>query len=214
MKEQLTRYVELLFAGAPDATDTKQEILQNTLERYDDLIDQGKTPQAAYQLAISGMGDINEILGNHEPTPTPYPAPQAATAPKKEPKPAWKKALQAIGICLYILCPVPLFILQDVIGLCGLLVIVAIATALMVISGGNEKAEDRAEETQKPKKKENELHKAVNSIIWTVGLCLYFLISFTTQAWFITWVIFPLIGAVQGLVQACMDLKEANEHEA
>ena len=62
MREQLIQYVELLFAGAPEAYEIKQEILQNTLDRYDDLIDQGKSPEAAYRLAISGIGDINEIL--------------------------------------------------------------------------------------------------------------------------------------------------------
>lgn len=64
MREQLIHYVDLLFAGSPQAAETKQEILQNTLDRYDDLIAQGKTPEAAYRLAISGIGDINEILGS------------------------------------------------------------------------------------------------------------------------------------------------------
>ena len=38
MREQLTQYVELLFAGAPGSEEIKEEILQNTLDRYDDLI--------------------------------------------------------------------------------------------------------------------------------------------------------------------------------
>ena len=63
MREQLIQYVQLLFAGAADCDDTRQEILQNTLDRYDDLIAAGKTPEAAYRLAIMGIGDINEILG-------------------------------------------------------------------------------------------------------------------------------------------------------
>ena len=66
MREQLVNYVELLFAGAPDSNEIKQEILQNTLDRYDDLLAQGKSPEAAYRLAISGIGDISEIL-NTEP---------------------------------------------------------------------------------------------------------------------------------------------------
>lgn len=41
MKVQLKQYVDLLFAGTPDSNDMKQEILQNTLDRYDDLISQG-----------------------------------------------------------------------------------------------------------------------------------------------------------------------------
>ena len=63
MREQLIQYVTLLFAGAEACEDIKQEILQNTLDRYDDLIAEGKAPEAAYRLAITGIGDINEILG-------------------------------------------------------------------------------------------------------------------------------------------------------
>ena len=47
MRDQLIQYVTLLFAGAQDCADTKQEILQNTLDRYDDLVAQGKSPEAA-----------------------------------------------------------------------------------------------------------------------------------------------------------------------
>lgn len=42
MRDQLVQYVSLLFAGAENCEDTKQEILQNTLDRYDDLIAEGK----------------------------------------------------------------------------------------------------------------------------------------------------------------------------
>ena len=64
MREQLIQYVELLFAGAPGSEDIKQEILQNTLDRFDDLISQGKQPEAAYRLAISGIGDCCLPPGN------------------------------------------------------------------------------------------------------------------------------------------------------
>ena len=77
MKDKLIQYVDLLFAGAQDCEDIKQEILQNTLDRYDDLIAEGKVPEAAYRLAIAGIGDINEILGTkHQPSPA-YPQPAA-----------------------------------------------------------------------------------------------------------------------------------------
>ena len=75
MREHLIQYVQLLFAGAADCDDTRQEILQNTLDRYDDLIAAGKTPEAAYRLAIMGIGDINEILGR---------APGAASLPHRD----------------------------------------------------------------------------------------------------------------------------------
>lgn len=211
MREQLTSYVDLLFAGADDANEIKQEILQNTLDRYDDLIGQGKSPEAAYRLAISGIGDINEILGNDIQQLTQFQTNSTSTGIPAA-KPVWKKILTAIGICLYIMCPIPLFVLQDATGLCGLLAFVAVATALVIISGGksNNQKEKTTPAAVTPQSK---LREAVDSIIWAIGLCSYFILSFLTQAWYITWVIFLLTGAVQGLVTACIDLKEANKNE-
>lgn len=213
MRDQLIRYVDLLFAGAPDAGDIRQEILQNTLDRYDDLVAQGKSPEAAYSLAISGIGDISEILsGSTAPSPS---APSATVSgnPDRYETPAWKKALRALGVCLYILCPAPLFIMQDEYGLCGLLAIVAVATALMVIAGGRSGNDAPRKEEPIPSSPRSELRKAVSAIIWAVGLCVYFVLSFSTGAWYITWILFLIIPAVHGLVNACMDLKEAVKYE-
>jgi len=215
MKDQLIRYVDLLFAGAPDAGDIKQEILQNTLDRYDDLIGQGKSPQAAYSLAIAGIGDVSELL--QQPVAVAQSQTPPSTSDEEPAPPMWKKTLRAVAICLYILCPVPLFVLSELsmetLGLCGLLVMVAVATALMVIAGSSQASESPTEEKQDPTPQQ-ELHSAAKTIIFTVGLCVYLTISFVTGAWWITWLVFPIIAAVQGLVRACMDLKEATKHEA
>ena len=58
MRDKLKTYIDYLFAGAPQTAataETKAEILQNTLDKYDDLIAEGKTPEAAYSLAVSGI---------------------------------------------------------------------------------------------------------------------------------------------------------------
>ncbi|HIS59517.1 MAG TPA: hypothetical protein IAC17_03635, partial [Candidatus Faecousia faecipullorum] len=47
-----------------------------------------------------------------------------------------------------------------------------------------------------------------------IGFAIYFILSFATGAWYITWVVFLIIGAVQGLVNAIMDYKEAKDNEA
>ena len=218
MREQLIQYVSLLFAGAPDSDDIKQEILQNTLDRYDDLVDQGKSPEAAYRLAISGIGDINEILGT--PSPAAY---QAEPVPKtiyQENEDTKYKLLRAIAIALYIICPIPLIVLgelgthfMDTVGLCGTLSIIAAATVLIILSKKTKANTPREVKSDAPASPSRELRKSIKSIIWAVGLALYFILSFATNAWYITWVIFPLIASVQGLVIACMDLKEASDHE-
>ena len=210
MREQLIQYVNLLFAGAPDSDDMKQEILQNTLDRYDDLIAEGKVPEAAYRLAIAGIGDINEILGTKPVSSPVYPR---ADQQEQEPEDENKKKLRATAIGLYILCPIPLFIGSEmgnsVAGLCGLLVIVAIATALIIVSSKNEHTEEPPQELTEHEKQ----RKSIKTIIHMVGLVIYFLLSFTTGMWTITWLVFPIIAAVWELTKAILDLKEAKKHE-
>lgn len=212
MKDQLAQYVELLFAGAAGCEDIKQEILQNTMDRYDDLIEEGKTPEAAYRLAIIGIGDINEILGAAGSTVSTSPVSQASPEQKtgRIDTPT-RKVFRAIGIALYILCPVPMIVLDELgmttLGICGMLTLVAAATALMILSASKKQPQDSTYySAQAP---ESELSKSISSLIWTIGLAAYFILSFLTGAWHITWVIFPIIGAVKGLVKAILDLKEA-----
>ena len=49
MREQLIQYVSLLFSGTENCEDIRQEILQNTLDRYDDLIAAGKSPAGNFR---------------------------------------------------------------------------------------------------------------------------------------------------------------------
>ena len=271
MREQLIQYVSLLFAGAENCEDTRQEILQNTLDRYDDLIAQGKSEEAAYRLAITGIGDVSEILGRNDTVPAAVPEPKKNTNNDT----LMKKLLRAIAVGLYILCPLPLIVLSelgmDTFGLCGLLCFVAVATVLMIL-GAKKQDSPEKEDSDEPKsemgksvssliwaiglavylivsfltmawhitwvifpilgavnalvcamipaenptalRRNSSLKKGINSMIWAIGLALYFIISFATMAWHITWLIFPIIGAVQGLVRAILDLKEAVNNEA
>ena len=217
MREKLVQDVRSLFQNMPDTPrnrDLQEEILQNTLDRYDDLIAQGKSPQAAYSLAISGIGDINEILiAQADATPVePQPVSQAKPG-ADEPVPTWKKALRAVAVALYILCPIPLFIASEIgmptLGLCALLAVVAVATAMMVVSSKNNQSEEPPRELTQTEKQ----RKSIKTIINTIGLVVYFLLSFTTGMWTITWLVFPIIAAIWELAKAILDLKEAKKHE-
>ena len=193
MKAQLKQYVDLLFAGTPDSDDMKQEILQNTLDRYDDLISQGKSPEAAYRLAISGIGDIHEILDS-------TPASPAHTIEVVDPKKAAeKKKMRAVAIGLYICCVIPVIALSSIgdssLGVCLMFIMIAAATVLMIMS--------RDEKEVAVKKTTTTLDKKLN----TVTLAVFLVLSFVTGAWYITWLIWPIMGAVKGIIRACQDLK-------
>lgn len=208
MRQQLIQYVELLFAGAPGSEEIKQEILQNTLDRYDDLVSQGKSEAAAYRLAISGIGDINEILGQ----PTEHTEPTAQPR-QQEPEDREQRKLRAVAIAMYILCPIPLFILSEfdlaTMGLCFTLALVATATYLLLLAKRSEPEEESeaAGAPVSPKK------QAVGRILGPVTLVVYLLVSFLTHAWAITWLIFPISGCIKGIINAVIDLKEVNSYE-
>lgn len=201
MREQLIKYVDLLFAGVPNSGEMKQEILQNTLDRFDDLINQGKSPESAYRLAISGIGDVNEILNQSNPTPKlpPYEANDSNTKPSGS---SSRRIMRAIAIGLYILCPLPLFILQNELGLCGLLIIVSIATVLTVLAGKQEGAVDE-NNTRKSTKR-----NIAKGILWGCCIALYVNLNMNTEAFYLTWLIFPICACIQGIITACFDLKE------
>ena len=208
MREQLIQYVKLLFAGTPDSQEMQQEILQNTLDRYDDLISQGKTPEAAYRLAISGIGDINEVLGS-ECAPTPTYAENVDY--RGRPLPSTKnKTMRAVAIGMYICCVLPVIILGNVgngiLGVCLMFLLIAAATVMIIMASNDES--DTKEEKHK-EKKESPLDKTLN----TVALVLFLVLSFATGAWYITWLVWPIMGAVKGIIHACRDLKEANKNE-
>ena len=201
MRDQLIQYVELLFAGATDSEDIKQEILQNTLDRYDDLIAQGKVPEAAYRLAIAGIGDINEILGTDVPrTVISHPAadPDDGDSPTK-------KLLRAIAVGLYILCALPLIVLgnmeMELVGLYGTISIAAVATVLIMLGA-------KKEQNKQERDSRSPLQKGVSALVWAIGLAVYICWSFTCFEWHITWIVFPILAALDGLLMVLVKQKE------
>ena len=209
MEDQLTAYVDLLFAGADHAEEIKMEILQNTLDRYDDLIEQGKTPQAAYSLAISGIGDPSDIINE-----------KALPENESEQKPTTgiandtRNLLKAISTALYILCPAPLFILGNGAGLACLLAFVAVATAISIYCKKDHEQDRSKNQTTElaltPKQKKS---NTIRSLVRSVALVVYLLVSFLTNAWHVTWIIFIMVPAVMGIINASMDLKEEINNE-
>lgn len=118
--------------------------------------------------------------------------------------------LLAIAIVLYILCVVPVIIIENDVGTVLMFVMVAVATGIIVYrSTLNQKNKDD-EEKEKKGKNENPTLKAVKSCVWAVAVIVYFVISFWSSAWYITWLVFPITGAITDALEACFDLKDGD----
>ena len=68
------------------------------------------------------------------------------------------------------------------------------------------------EETKK-EKKEKEVEKQINGIVGAICTAIYFIVSFTTMAWHITWVIFIIDGLICQIIKLIFMLGEENLDE-
>lgn len=62
-------------------------------------------------------------------------------------------------------------------------------------------------------KKEDEILNQINGIIGAICVVIYFIVSFTTFAWHITWVIFIINGLICQIIKLLFMLKEDRKNE-
>ncbi len=211
MEEKLRKYVEELFAGAPKnkkTVDMREEILLNLNEKYQDLLQKGATAEEAFEIVKRSIGDVDQLI--HEMS-DPISNEQMTENRKKSGK------YIAMAVALYILSPVAVILLalfnQPVVGVILMFVLIAGATALLVYNNivhpKYKKMDDTMVEEFREWKASNaeKAHKRdmYGSIIWPVAVLLYFLISFTTGAWYITWLIFIIAVVVHRIVRIHLD---------
>ena len=68
-------------------------------------------------------------------------------------------------------------------------------------------------EKTKEEEKKDKIVKQISDIIGGIGVAIYFIISFATMAWHITWVIFIIIGMVEEIVKLIFMLEGDEENE-
>lgn len=65
MYEKLTMKIDQLFENAPKtrrAKELKEELLANIIDRYNDLIEKGRSEAEAINISINGIGDVDELI--------------------------------------------------------------------------------------------------------------------------------------------------------
>ena len=220
MNEKLREHIEGLFKNAPQtrqAVEIKEEILQNTIDRYNDLKAEGKSDEAAFNIAVAGIGDVDHLIDSMI-------APMSSSGYSREEirKNQKKRSLiLSVAIALYILCVVPVIIcdemgFNEVTGIVLMFVIAAIATAMIIYRSGMKLEYNTSDETvvedfkkwNHESKETKSLLSAVNGAVWALTLTVYFVVSFLTGAWYISWLIFIIGGAVSNIIKAVFDLKK------
>ena len=223
MEDRLRRYVDGIFEETTPtrkAVELKEEMIQNLEDKYKDLISEGKTPESAYNIAIAGIGDISGLLNEleEERKNTPWQKYENEAARKKS------AMLTSVAVMMYILSPLPLIFLNiiglgrfgAIIGIPILFVIAAIATGLLIYNNMTkpryEKESDSMIEEFREWKSESKdrktMRSAISSALWTTIVVLYFIISFSTGAWYITWIIFIIGAAIESFINIFVNLRK------
>lgn len=216
MNEELRNYIEELFADAPKTRgsyELKEELMANSMERYLDLVENKVPEKEAMDIVINSIGDINQLFAAEEGKNEGVPISAGALKTKA----LFRSA--AVGLYILGFCAMVLFIeftSLDILGFVVMMLFTAAATCILVYAGSAYPKYSRCDDTvveefkewNSGQKKRKAIRKSVDTIVWMVVLILYFLISFTTMAWNITWIIFLIGACAQAIVNLLFELKD------
>ncbi len=157
MKEKLRDYIEMIFADAPDCRRTrelKEEMYANVCDKYDDLIREGKSEAAAYNISVASIGDISDLIDSiradeGEDVSDGDVGRRSFTIEEREQIEKYRVRsgiMTSVAVALYIICWIPLVLMTviseacggnvdiwSIIGLLTMMVIIAVATGLMIL---------------------------------------------------------------------------------
>lgn len=247
MKTKLKDYIDMIFADAADSEkvrELKEEMYANVCDKYDDLIAEGKSPAAAYNISIASIGDISELIdsvkeeqsgfdyGDSEDEGESDGEERYFTLSQQEEIKAYRKKsgiMSSVAVALYILCWVPLVLISSfaealggnsdlwgTVGVVVMMVMIAVATALMVLKSYirpafmKEKNLDidgeKIKKVLKNKKRKNPMLKVISNVLWTVTVVVFLLLGFLQGLWHPGWIVFIIATAVDNVIEAIFEI--------
>ena len=220
MEDKLRDYVEGLFAGTAltrKAVELKEEMIQNLNDKYNDLIAEGRSPEASYNIAVAGIGDVSGLISEleHE-TITTFDIDRYESAKTRS------AMLTAMAVTIYILSVLPLIILSTFsasawkIGVPLMFIMVAGATGLLVynnmtkpkIRKGSDTIVEEFREWQTGAHDRKALRRSISAAMWSLITVLYFIVSFWTGAWHVTWIVFLIGAAIEAIINVFLALRK------
>lgn len=225
MNSKIKNYVEVLFKGIPNtkkAQELREEILSNLNDHFEAHIAEGKSENQAYTEALADLGDIDALLSDLEPEQD-----------LKEKIDAYRKKRAkntSISVMLYIVGVILLIIfaefgnalsyknseLFEMAGVVLLLLCAAVATGLIIYTHMS-MPQDVAQYISKDSGRQFDISTtsrkfknlaAFMKLYWSLVLVIYLAVSFTTGAWYITWMIWVIGAALKNAIYVFCDTEK------
>ncbi len=205
-EQRIQQYIEQLFSDASKdsrITEVKNEILLNTQDRYHDLIAEGKNEEEAYHVAISTVGDIQELLDSMEDQSSP-PLLEHEKKKKAKGKGRIKCIQDEIEHILWMLMLTLYFVISFATGAWYITWLIFLITpalnniqrAIFDLCRG-----DKADPPFQMNSSVKKTYRSITSAMWILMTVLFFVVSFWCSAWYLTWTIFLLASAVNSIIR-------------
>lgn len=206
MKKRLQNYIHGLFEGAPETQkirELEEEILRNSMEKFDSLILDGKSESEAYSATVAGIGDISALIDELSDESFPIYTKEEIEKSRRR-----SAILIATAVMMYILSVVPVIISSSITGIVLMFIIIAAATGIIIYNGMTAINFEANKRKTEKKEKRSPLNEMINSAIWWITVFVYLAVSFWTMAWHITWLLFIFAAALDSIVDAIFDLRK------
>ena len=207
-------YIEALFGGLPktkEVIEMKLNMLEHLEEKYEILLQEGKSEHEAVGIVLSGVGsveDLKEELGIRDEI-----VPEQVTEGLKKEYFDFKRKqglFTAIAIALFILAPV-MVILLDQTGVRGLpiaafFLCIAAGVALLIYFGiQDDKFKDalnlgKEHQTKGEAWKKDTKYEAASGVLWILTTIVFLLLGFLFGYWHPGWIVFMFAAAIQVLI--------------
>lgn len=223
---ELRNYMNELLAEVPKtrkALELKEELISNMEDRYKDMLADGFKEEDARQSVIESMGDIKALFAEFKEE-----GKNAGVIYESEEirrKRAWINTI-AVGLYLFggalaiivsTLGEMNNFRGADDLAPIVFLVIAIIPTCMLVYSSNmypkkkndSQTVVEEFKEWQNESKVVKQRKGAISTIIWLGAVAIYFLVSFETFAWEITWITFLIAGCIHAAVELYFSSKKS-----
>ncbi|MDE7224845.1 MAG: permease prefix domain 1-containing protein [Acetatifactor sp.] len=224
--------MDQIFENAPvnhRTLELKEELIANALEKYNDLILRGYGEDEAFQQVVGSIGDVQQLfadMGTDDDYSQAYYLQWAKEAQEK------KAALTAVSTGFFLLAAAVLvisFLLYwynvkliyingqnlNLLGIGIAMLICIVPVSLMVYAHKIQPPEELAdfavaknrtaaalEARKRRRRRFKQIKGSLEGLMWLLIVIFYFIISFATRAWYITWIIFLGGAAVECLLDA------------
>ena len=210
--------IEKLFEEAPAThrtLDLKEELIGNLTAKYMDLVAAGKTEDEAYNIAITSIGDLNELLRSLEPTnPLNY-KDQEVQRKKTALVVSGCIGLYIIAIISVIYCERRPWLRQTDTPIIIFLFITGLSTCLLVYhflsKPKYEKTDTTIVEEFKEWKQGNDqrrqIYHSISCIMWSCIVLVYLVISFRFGIWHCSWIIFIMGAVAEQIIKLIFEIR-------